>query len=166
MSFLFSQALSCRMIEIGCPRNISCCMKTHMSFGVLLFVTKNVLLLKLIVSSAVMCHTVFQPEPCLPCFPLQLQCHGNSPIVLYCFLALAYIMRVLLLHFCNKEFASLEVNCLFGRDVPQRFSTESLVFLAFLYSCNIMVNSPVVLNCFLTLTYIIHILLLRFRNCT
>ncbi len=57
-------------------------------------------------------------------------------------------MRHLLLHknahvrfyvaFCHKEFASLEVYCFFGRDVPHRSLTERLVFLAFFDSCNVM----------------------------
>ena len=66
--------------------------------------------------------------------------------------------RLLLLHkiahvlwhvaFCHEEFTSLEVNCFFGRDVPHRSSTERLVILTFLDSCNVMANTPVVLDCF------------------
>jgi len=69
-------------------------------------------------------------------------------------------MGLLLLHefahvlwhvaFCHEEFTSLEVNCLFGCDVPHRLSTERLVFLTFLNSCNVMVNSPFVLDGFLS----------------
>ena len=36
-SFLFSPTLSCLMIEIGCPRDFSYCIKMHMSNGMLLF---------------------------------------------------------------------------------------------------------------------------------
>ncbi len=64
--------------------------------------------------------------------------------------------------FCHKEFASLEVYCFFGRDVPHRSLTKRLVFLPFVDSCNVMVNSPIVLECFHSLAFIIHNLLLRF----